>query len=42
MKGYELLYPGADATKNAIYDNLLKLSNQVFDEFTTGKAKDPV
>jgi hypothetical protein len=37
MRGYELIYPCLDKTKLHSYDQMLKKSNEIFDEFTTGK-----
>jgi len=39
MRGYELIYPSSDKAKNQIYEKLLQKSNDIFDEFTTGKNK---
>ena len=39
MRGYELIYPCEDAKKNALFDQMLKKSNDIWDEFTTGKHK---
>lgn len=39
MRGYELIYPSSDKTKNAMYDKLIAKSNDIWDEFTTGKHK---
>lgn len=37
MRGYELIYPSNDKVKNSTYEKLLQKSNEIFDEFTTGK-----
>lgn len=39
MRGYELIYPSADKVKNQMYEKLLQKSNDIWDEFTTGKFK---
>jgi hypothetical protein len=39
MSGYELIYPSCNKQKNVIYEKLLKKSNDIWDDFTTGKKK---
>ena len=39
MRGYELIYPSFDKPRNANYEKLITKSNEIWDEFTTGKAK---
>ena len=39
MRGYELIYPSADKVRNALYEQMLKKANEMWDEFTTGKNK---
>jgi tubulin polyglutamylase TTLL6/13 len=39
MRGYELIFPSNDKVKNSLYEKLLLKSNEIFDEFTTGKNK---
>jgi putative sterol carrier protein len=39
MRGYELIFPSSDKPRNANYERLVAKSNEIWDEFTTGKAK---
>lgn len=39
MRGYELIYPCSDPEKNALFDKMLQKSNDIWDEFTTGKLR---
>jgi uncharacterized protein YdcH (DUF465 family) len=39
MRGYELIYPSSSETKNTLFEKLLAKSNQIWDDFTTGKNK---
>jgi len=39
MRGYELIYPSNNKEKNTIFEKLLQKSNDIWDEFTTGKQK---
>ena len=39
MRGYELIHPVADTVKNQLYEKLLHKSNDIWDEFTTGKLR---
>lgn len=39
MGGYELVFPCADKEKNKRYDEMLAKSNEIFDDFTTGKKR---
>jgi putative sterol carrier protein len=39
MRGYELIYPSNNKIKNTQYEKLLQKSNDIWDEFTTGKLK---
>jgi len=38
MRGYELIYPCKDKLLLDKYEKLLQKSNDIFDEFTTGKG----
>lgn len=38
MRGYELIYPCSNKVKLDKYEKLLQRSNDIFDEFTTGKG----
>jgi hypothetical protein len=38
MRGYELIYPCSDKVKLERYEKLLQISNNIFDDFTTGKG----
>lgn len=39
MRGFELIYPSNDRVKNQLYQKLILKSNDIWDEFTTGKLK---
>jgi nitric oxide reductase activation protein len=39
MRGFELIYPSNDKAKNQYYQKLILKSNEIWDEFTTGKQK---
>ena len=39
MRGYELLYPCTDKTLKQEYDNYLKKSQEIWDDFFVGKNK---
>ena len=39
MGGYELIFPSADKERNKQYDEMLAKSNEIFDDFTTGKNR---
>jgi hypothetical protein len=34
-----MIYPSGDPERNAMYETLLKKSNEIWDEFTCGKDK---
>jgi Tubulin-tyrosine ligase family len=38
-RGYELIYPSANKDKNLLYNKLIEKSNEIWDDFTTGKRK---
>ncbi len=42
MRGYELIYPCLDKAKLYSYEQMLKKSNEIFDEFTTGKKSQKI
>jgi hypothetical protein len=39
MRGYELIYPSSSENKNSLFEKLLAKSNEIWDDFTTGKIK---
>jgi hypothetical protein len=38
-RGYELIYPSSNKEKNLLYNKLIEKSNEIWDDFTTGKRK---
>lgn len=38
-RGYELIYPSSNSDKNQLYNKLIEKSNEIWDDFTTGKRK---
>lgn len=39
MGDWEMIYPVQDEAKQAKFDNMIKVANEIFDDFTTGKGK---
>lgn len=39
MRGYELIYPCANAERAEKFEQMIKKSNEIWDEFTTGKHR---